>query len=139
MKINKKHLRTKALKFKTEKKIPYEKIGEVCGSTAKDTTTRAKHGKKVLSDENYDLSLEQVESLAEFIGEPVEQLLFDAPLIEANGEHAQSSVSFGQKGDTFKNGVKERSVYEMLDSMTIEEIKALSSYMEFLIAKKGKK
>jgi len=103
MKLNPDRLRALLEAYKEQKGIPYTRLGEVLGSKSDTVQGKSALAKKAL-ERPEELSLVQIQALADFMDRPVESLIFgDNNAIVNIGDENQNIVQTGS-GNTVRMG-----------------------------------
>lgn len=86
--------------YQKAKGITDPKIGEILGSTAKSSGARGEFTRAFYENPEYEISLNQIVSIARFMGRPVKSLLFreKGSVIHSAGDHAMNAINMGSGG-----------------------------------------
>ena len=90
-------IRNDVLAYKEAKGISMTKLGEVLGSKSETIQGKIALAKKILTEKETPITLQQIEALAAFMDREPEQLLFGGDVTITNhGDHNQNIVQNGQ-------------------------------------------
>jgi len=140
------YLKKELRSYQLEKNIPYPKLGEILGSTSKTSSGRGAFARAFFEAPDYDISMKQIVSIAQFLGRDVKSVLFrdKNSVIHSEGDHAMNAINMEQ-GEVRQekhargNLGDESSVIQYLQSCSDLELENISNFIEYLKIKRNNK